>query len=122
MDFTNLTPIFGYGYKNIFLNGSLSVGIFNSLIILFFISPNVKDIKKTGIYSIIISSITIFLILLLLFTVFPHEALGQNSFAIFELTRIIGFRKIFSKTRINFLLIVDYCSMHISWRSTKIFD
>lgn len=105
MDFTNLTPIFGHGYKNVFLNGSLSVGIFNSLIILFFISPNVKDIKKTAIYSIVISSITIFLILLLLFTIFPHEALSQNSFAIFELTRIIGFGRFFQRLESIFSLL-----------------
>ncbi len=105
IDLSNLTPIFGTGYKQLFLYGSSSIGIFNSLFILFLIAPNVKNIKKTGLYSIFISSITIILILFLLFTIFPHESLSQNSFAIFELTRMIGFGRFFQRLESIFTLL-----------------
>lgn len=105
IDLTNLTPILGTGYSNLFLKGSLSIGIFNSLFILFFITPNVKDLKSAGISSILFSSATNFLILFLLFTVFPYESLSQNSFAIFELTRLIGFGRFFQRLESIFTLL-----------------
>lgn len=105
IDLTNLTPIFGTGYNQLFLKGSLSIGIFNSLIILFFVAPSLNNLKKTGIYSILFSSATNFLILFLLFSVFPYESLRQNSFAIFELTRMIGFGRFFQRLESIFTLL-----------------
>lgn len=50
IDLTNLTPIFGTGYNEVFVNGFFRIGIFNSLFILLFVAPSVKNIKKAGFY------------------------------------------------------------------------
>ncbi len=97
MDLTNLTPVLGTGAKEIFLNGAIELGIFNSLFILFLISPFLGDIKKAGFSSIATTSGVIIFALFLLSTVIPTPSLNQKYFALFDLTRYIGFGRFFQR-------------------------
>ena len=97
INIVNLTPILGKGPEAVFLKGAGDFGVYNSLLILLLIPPMVGNIKKTGYWSILSTSTIILFSLFLLATIIPYPSLNQKNFALFELTRYIGFGRFFQR-------------------------
>ncbi|MBQ9267490.1 MAG: GerAB/ArcD/ProY family transporter [Clostridia bacterium] len=97
IDFINLTPVLGTGASTVFLKGLTQVGIYNSLSIMLVIAPLAKHFKKATLFSVLSTSLVIILSLFLLATIIPYPSLNQKNFAIFELTRYIGFGRFFQR-------------------------
>lgn len=97
IDLLNLTPLLGTGPNKVFLQGITHVGIYNSLAIMFVIAPLTKHLKKATLLSILSTSLVIILSMFLLATIIPYPSLNQKNFAIFELTRYIGFGRFFQR-------------------------
>ena len=105
IDVLNLTPILGTGADKVFLSGVKEVGIYSSLFALLFVPPMVKNIKKASYCSIASTSFFIIFSAFLLSTIIPYPSLTQKSFAIFELTRYIGFGRFFQRLEAVFTFL-----------------
>ncbi len=105
IDLLNLTPILGTGASKLFVSGIREVGVYSSLFLLLFISPMVKNIKKTTYSSIASTSFFIIFSAFLLTSIIPYPSLTQKSFAIFELTRYIGFGRFFQRLEAIFAFL-----------------
>lgn len=105
IDLTNITPILGVKPKVLFWDGLQSIGRYESLCVLLFIPPNVKNIKKVGKTTIIVMSGIIILNLFMLFTIIPYPTIIENYFPLFELTRLISVGRFFQRVESIFTLL-----------------
>lgn len=107
----NLFPILGTGTKNIFINGLNHAGRYNSLFLLFIFAPKIKNLQKSGMFSILSTSIVIFFVVFLIFSIIPYPEISENYFAFFEITRMISFGRFFQRVEVIFTFIWLFVSL-----------
>jgi len=107
-DISRITPILGNGPYEIFINGFSKVSIFSGIIVLFIIFPFIKsykDLKTSGIASILLSGI-FFIIGVLSFSLIYQYPTGTESFLpMYQMARLVSFGRFFERAE-SFYLIV----------------
>ncbi len=101
-------PIFGYGAKNIFINGTANIYAFSNIVFLLFIMPLLKDFNhfnKIGYSSIAISGIFILLATIALLLMFPLEISSGSNVPIYMQTREITLGDFIQRTDAFFVII-----------------
>lgn len=117
----NILPIFGEGYKKIFLNGFNTISLFSDILLLsIFMSygENSSEIKKSGKKAIVLSSIVIVVILLAYCLVYPYPVSKQFMIPVYQLARVIHLSNFFSRFEALFqfvwsILVLLYSSIYI---------
>lgn len=105
IEILNLTPILGTGAENVFLEGITHAGRYNSLFLLFLFAPQIKNLKKNGMLSVLSTSIIIFIVVFLIFTIIPYPEILENYFAFFEITRMISYGRFFQRVEVIFTFL-----------------
>lgn len=101
-------PLFGYGIKNIFINGSSNIYAFGSIAFLFFLMPLLKGYEKFNKISywyIGLSSILTLLAITSLQLTFPLEIASGSNIPIYIQTRQITLGTFIQRTDIFFVLV-----------------
>lgn len=101
-------PVFGYGLKNLFLNGSKNLYAFSSISFLFFIMPllkNYKSFSKISYWYIALSSLFVFLTITALILIFPIEIAAGSNVPIYMQMRQITIGNFIQRTDAFFVLI-----------------
>lgn len=120
-DLDNLFPIFGNGYKSLFLNGTNSLSIFSDIILLNILLPymeNYNEFKKSGFRSITIGGIVAVLIMFAYCIVYPYPESENFILPVYQLTRVIHLSSFFSRFETFFqfawtILILLYSSFYL---------
>lgn len=111
IDLTNLVPILGTGAKSIFFNGLSHAGRYNSLFLLFIFAPKIKNLQKSGMFSILSTSTIILFVVFLIFSIIPYPEISENYFAFFEITRMISFGRFFQRIEVIFTFLWLFVSL-----------
>ena len=98
IDLTNFTPIFGNGIQNFWAQGLNRIGRFEGVFYFLLISPYVKSQSKTAYLSFLQTLLLVLPSVFLLIGIIPYPTIIENYFPIFEITRLISLRKIYSKS------------------------
>ncbi len=119
--FSNLMPIFGEGYKSIFLKGFNTVSLFSDMLFLNIFLPyceNVGEAKKSGTKALLISALIAVGILAAYCLVYPYPASKEFMIPVYQLARIIHLSSFFSRFEALFqfawsILILLYSSIYV---------
>jgi spore germination protein (amino acid permease) len=106
--FENILPLFGEGYKNIFINGFNSISLFSDLILVNILLPhceNSVEAKKSGKRGIIISGAIAVVILLAYCLVYPYPASKEFIIPVYQLARVVHLSSFFSRFEALFQFI-----------------
>ncbi|TYQ18288.1 UNVERIFIED_CONTAM: spore germination protein (amino acid permease) [Acetivibrio alkalicellulosi] len=106
-DTNNIIPILGKGPSELFLKGATKISVYSGLSILFLIPPflgNYNNFKKTGYYSIILSSIFLTGGSLVYSLAIPYPATTEFVLPIYTLARFIDLGRFFKRIESVFLL------------------
>lgn len=101
-------PVFGYGIKNLFLNGAGNLYAFSSISFLFFIMPLLKNyngFSKISYWYVALSSLFIFLTITALSLIFPLEIASGSNIPIYIQMRQITIGDFIQRTDAFFVLI-----------------
>ena len=117
----NLVPLFGLGFKSIFLKGIRSLYVFSDIIILNLLIPHTQSlssVKKSGFFAILVSGFAGVLICLAYALIFPYPASEEFIMPVYQLTRIINLSSFFNRFEALFqfawsILILLYGAMYI---------
>lgn len=96
----NILPLFGAGYKNIFLNGFNTVSLFSDILLLNIFLPkceNLSEAKKSGRRALYISSTIAIVIMLAYGLVYPYPASEDFTVPVYQLARVIHLSSFFSR-------------------------
>lgn len=96
----NIMPLFGNGYKSIFVNGINTVSLFSDLLLLNVLLPhceNIAEAKKSGKRAIIISSTIAIVIILAFCLIYPYPASKEFMVPVYQLARVIHLSSFFSR-------------------------
>lgn len=107
----NIFPVLGKGTQNIFIKGMSGINLFEDVIVLNILLPyleSLKEAKKAGYISIIISGIVAFLELLTYCLVYPYPASEKFLVPIYQLTRLIGIGDFFQRFEAFFEFIWSF--------------
>lgn len=107
----NLVPILGTGAKKVFLQGLNHAGRYNSLFLLFIFAPKIKNLKKSGLYCLLSTTLVILFVVFLIFSVIPYPEISENYFAFFEITRMISFGRFFQRVEVIFTFLWLFVSL-----------
>ena len=107
----NLTPILGTGTEKIFLQGLNHAGRYNSLFLIFIFAPKITNLKKSGLFSILSTSLIIFFLVFLIFSIIPYPEILENYFAFFEITRMISYGRFFQRVEVIFTFLWLFVSL-----------
>lgn len=105
IDITNFTPVFGNGVREFFIPGSFRIEMFESLFLILLVGPQIKNLKKATIGSYILISLSVLIIAILLFGIFPYPSSLENNFPLFELNRLISFGRFIQRLESIYILI-----------------
>lgn len=106
--FERIFPVFGYGIKNLFLNGSGNIYAFGSITFLFFIMPllkNYNEFHKISYWYIALSSLFIFLTITALTLIFPIEIASGSNIPVYTQTRQLAIGDFIQRADAFFVLI-----------------
>lgn len=106
--FERIFPVFGYGIKNLFINGSGNLYAFSSISFLFFIMPLLKNynrFSKISFWYVALSSLFIFLTITALSLIFPLEIASGSNIPIYLQMRQITIGDFIQRTDAFFVLI-----------------
>ncbi len=117
----NLMPLFGEGFKNIFLNGFNSVSMFSDIVLLNILLPyceNAESAKKSGWKAIFIGAAIAVIILLSYCMIYPFPASKEFMIPVYQLARVIHISSFFSRFEAIFqfvwsILILLYSAAYI---------
>lgn len=121
-DFTNLLPLFGTGYKDIFLNGIPKISILSELLLIFFLVPYIKldkNFKTIGYTAIITSSIFLISSSMIYISSTPYPIALESFLPIFQISRVISFGRFFQ--RIESLYLVIWASSGLLYLTTNFY-
>lgn len=119
--FENILPIFGEGYKSIFIRGFNTISLFSDLILLNILLPhceNLNEAKESGQKAIIISGVIALLILLSYCLIFPYPVSKDFMIPVYQMSRIIHLSSFFSRFEALFqfiwsILMLLYAAIYI---------
>lgn len=103
-----LSPIFGNGVPQVFLNGLTNLFSFSGLGYLFFLMPLLKDTKdfnKICITGLILSSIFLFLSVVSLLLSFAFISQTEELLSLFLISRLVEFGSFFKRTDALFIFL-----------------
>lgn len=117
----NILPLFGEGYKAIFLKGFNTISLFSDLILLNILLPhceNLYEARESGKKAIIISGIVGTLILLSYGLTFPYPVSRDFMLPVYQMSRIIHLSSFFSRFEAMFqfiwsILMLLYSAIYI---------
>lgn len=118
----NLTPLFGPGPKKIFFDSLPKVSIFSGYIIILVIAPFLKkyeNIKKTGLYGVIISAFIMLVAVVTYTLVIPYPVSTQYFLPSFQLARMINYGRFFQ--RLESIFVFTWASTAILYLSILIY-
>lgn len=101
----NLTPILGTGARKVFWEGLTHAGRYNSLFLIFLFAPQIKNLQKNGMLSVLSTSLIIFSVVFLIFSIIPYPEILENYFAFFEITRMISYGRFFQRVEVIFTFL-----------------
>lgn len=105
IDLTNFTPIFGSGLDKIIYNGTTGFGRYESFILFFLLSPNIKNLGKTVTRSFLLISGFTLITVFILIGIFPFPSITEYYFPLFEVSRLIGYGRFIQRVDSIFILI-----------------
>lgn len=105
IDLTNLTPIFGNGIKEVFVNGAFKISAYESLALIFLIAPNLKHFNKTAKGSFLMIAFFILTAFFLIFSIFSYPVLKDNYLPFYELTKLISYGRFIQRVESIFILL-----------------
>ena len=111
IDILNLTPILGTGASKIFIEGLNHFGRYNSLFLIFIFAPKITNLKKSGLCCVLSTSLIIFFLIFLIFSIIPYPQVLENSFAFFEITRMISYGRFFQRVEVIFTFLWLFVSL-----------
>lgn len=115
---TYLQPVLGYGIKNTFFYGLIKGSMFAEFIFpAFFITSfkSVREYKKIGLISILISGLIISLIMLCCLMAFNYENGGNYVSALYQLSKAIYYNRFVQRVESIFLFIwIISCLLTVS--------
>lgn len=119
--FENIFPIFGEGYKNLFVNGFNGISLFSDLILLnVFLShcENNGEAKKSGKKSLFVSSVISVIILLAYCLVYPYPASKDFLIPVYQLAKVVHITSFFSRFEALFqfiwsILVLLYSAIYV---------
>lgn len=122
-EISRIFPLLGNGVKSTFMDGALNICSFSGLIILFFVSPNlknIKDYKKVGLLSIILSASYLILSVASSLLLFPFLNANTDVLSVYLSACTIRFGKFMPRTDALFMFIwiftfISYISVVISY-------
>lgn len=117
----NITPIFGNGYKSIFITGFNSLSLFSDLIILNLLIPYTKNldaVRKYGRWSILIAGGAATVLTVVYCLVFSYPASKNYIIPVYQMARLINLTSFFSRFEALFefiwsIMILLYVSLYI---------
>ncbi|MGN0106697.1 MAG: GerAB/ArcD/ProY family transporter [Hominilimicola sp.] len=117
----NILPLFGEGYKKIFVNGFNTVSLFSDLLLLNIFLPhceNASEAKKSGKKAVCISATIAIVILLSYCLIYPYPASKEFMIPVYQLARVIHLSNFFSRFEALFqfiwsILILLYGAVYI---------
>ena len=101
-------PVFGYGIKNLFINGSSNIYAFGSIAFLFFLMPllnSYEKFNKISYWYIGLASLLTILALASLQLTFPLEIASGSNIPIYIQTRQISLGAFIQRTDVFFVLV-----------------
>lgn len=102
----NIFPIFGYGLKEIFIDGLEGISLFSDIIALFILLPKTKGTpKKCGYKAILISGGAMTILLISLGLVYPNPVSKEFLTPVYQLTRLVSIGNFFSRVEAFFEFI-----------------
>lgn len=105
IDVTNFLPIFGNGVSKFWIQGFNRVGRYEGIFYILLIAPYVKNYKKVGYFSFILTAALILPTIFLLVGIIPYPSIVENYFPIFELTRLISLGRFIQRLESIFILL-----------------
>ena len=105
IDVTNYFPIFGNGITTFFSQGFNRIGRYEGIFFILLIIPYVKNYKKVGYLSFLMTTLLILPIIFLLVGIIPYPSIVENYFPVFELTRLISLGRFIQRVESIFILL-----------------
>ena len=117
----NILPLFGEGYKKIFVDGFNTVSLFSDLLLLNIFLPhceNAAEAKKSGKKAVWISATIAVVILLSYCLIYPYPASKEFMIPVYQLARVIHLSNFFSRFEALFqfiwsILILLYAAIYV---------
>lgn len=117
----NIMPVFGNGYKKIFVDGFNTVSLFSDILLLNIFLPhaeNAAEAKKSGRKAIMISATIAIVILLSYCLIYPYPASKEFMIPVFQLARVIHLSSFFSRFEALFqfvwsILMLLYSAVYV---------
>lgn len=106
--FENILPLFGEGYKAIFVKGFNTISLFSDLLLLNILIPhckNLNEVKKSGKKAIWISGIIAVVIMLSYCLIYPYPVSKDFIIPVYQLARIVHLSSFFSRFEALFQFI-----------------
>ncbi len=107
-EFTRVYPIFGYGFKNTFLDGLKNISIFANLFLLSLASPllhSKRQFDTVSILSTIICGVFVSLTVTALLLMFPSSISSGSNVPLYLQTRAINLGRLVQRVDAFFILI-----------------
>lgn len=119
--FDNIFPIFGEGYKKLFVNGFNGISLFSDLILLnVFLShcENNGEAKKSGRRALLTSTVISVIILLAYCLVYPYPASKDFMLPVYQLAKVVHVTSFFSRFEALFqfiwsILVLLYSAIYV---------
>ncbi len=117
----NILPLFGEGYKSIFVKGFNTISLFSDLILLNILLPhceNLYEARKSGKKAILISGLIALLILVSYCLIYPYPVSKDFMIPVYQMSRIIHLSSFFSRFEAMFqfiwsILMLLYSAIYI---------
>lgn len=121
MDISNITPLFGTGYKRIFVNGLEFLSSFSDLLVLFLINIKSGDRKyaaKCGYKAIIITGTVMTVIIFAYCAVFPYDVSQFFLMPYYQMTRVAQIGEVLTRVEALFefvwtIVVMLYFSVYL---------
>lgn len=120
-DIENILPVFGEGYKKLFVNGFNGVSLFSDIILLNVLlsqCENASEAKKSGKKALIVSSVISVIILLSYCLIYPYPVSKEFMIPVYQLARVVHLTNFFSRFEALFqfvwsILILLYSAIYV---------
>lgn len=117
----NILPVFGNGYKDIFVGGFNTVSMFSDIILLNILLPkceNLSEANKSGRKAIYISAAVSVIILAAYCLIYPYPSSEDFMIPVYQLARIVHLSSFFSRFEALFqsvwsIIMLLYASIYI---------
>jgi hypothetical protein len=108
MDVSMVLPIMGSGAFEIFVSGALKVSVFSDFLLLFLLAPFIKthkNLKKSGYWTLGLSTFFLFISTFVFITVLPFPVALERTIPIFHMARLINYGRFFQRIESVFIII-----------------